>query len=120
MKKALILSVAIAIALSFTLALSSNALAGGKATTITGTIHCIDSSGKMHVKAGVCPADHIGHILLTDDGRAIMLGGGEKMEAAVRNLNISAGTKVKIKGEMAEDLSAIKIEEIVAGVGAGG
>ncbi len=120
MRRANLLTISLAIVLGLMLALSINGIAGEKQTTISGTIHCIDSQGNLSVKAGVCPADHIAHLLITDDGRAIMLGGGEKVEKLIRNLVIPAGTNVKISGEMGEEFNAISVEEIALSVGAAG
>lgn len=112
MNRATKLTTVLAVTMGLMFILTGSGLAGGVKANITGTIHCIDSSGKMHTKAGVCPADHIGHILITDDGRAVMLGGGEKMEKYIRNLNIPAGKKVRAKGMMSDELNAIELEEL--------
>jgi len=122
MKKEALLTLSLAGVIAFMLAMSGGALAAGQKTpaTITGTIYCIDASGKMSPKAGVCPASHLGHVLMTDDGKVIMLGGGEKMEQLIRNMVLPSGAKVRVRGEMAEELEAISVEEIVMSVGAAG
>ena len=120
MKRAAMLTVVLSVVVGLMLVLPASGLAGGGKATITGTIHCIDNSGKMHTKAGVCPADHIAHVIITDDGRAVMLGGGKKMEKLVRELSFPAGTKVKAMGKMSDELNAMELEELIIGVGAAG
>lgn len=120
MKRAAMLTAVLSVVLGLMLVIPGTGLAGGGKTSLTGTIHCIDNSGKMHTKAGVCPADHIAHVIITDDGRAVMLGGGEKIEKLVRELSFPAGTRVKAKGKMSDDLSAMELEELIIGAGAGG
>lgn len=119
MRKTTAVTVSLLFVLSLMLAMAGEGLAAEQ-TTLTGTIHCIDISGKLHVKAGVCPADHIAHVIITDDGRAVMLGGGEKMEALIRNLAIPAGTKVGVRGGYQREFSAMEVEEIIMSVGAAG
>lgn len=119
MRKTTVLMVSLLFVFGLMLAMSADGVAAEKAT-LTGTIHCIDASGKLHVKAGVCPAEHIGHVIITDDGRAVMLGGSERMEQLVRNLAIPAGTKVSVRGMLSEELSAIEMEELVLSVGGAG
>jgi len=122
MKKRVLLTASLAVIMAFVLAISGSALAAEHKApgTLTGTIYCIDASGKMLPKAGVCPAEHIGHLIMTDDGRAIMLGGGEKMEQLIRNMVLPSGAKVRVRGEMAEEFRTISVEEIILSVGAAG
>ena len=123
MRRETLLTISLAVALVFMLALANSGEAREiktELTTLTGTIHCIGLDGKLHIKAGVCPADHIAHVIITEDGRAVMLGGSEKMEKLIRNLSLPAGTKVKVRGQMAEELSAIDMEELIIGIGAAG
>lgn len=118
-----LITASMVLALALILVVSANVMAGEKGSkgVLTGTIHCIDSSGTMHTKAGVCPADHIAHVILTDDGRVVMLGGGKKAEQLIRNLSYPAGTKVGVRGEYFEGLSTIEMEELwfKSGEGAG-
>ncbi len=109
-----LLTVSMVMALALMLVVPANVMAGemGSKEVLTGTIHCIDTSGKMTTKAGVCPADHIAHVIITDDGRAVMLGGGEKAEQLIRNLAYPAGTRVSVSGDVFEGLSAIEVDEL--------
>jgi hypothetical protein len=122
MKKKSILTVSLIAALALGLAFSTAGMAGEKSrqTVITGTIYCVDITGKMVTKAGICPAEHVAHVLITDDGRAVMLGGGEKVEKLIRNIALPAGTRVSIRGELVEELSAIQGEELLLNGGAAG
>ncbi len=106
-----LITVSMVMALALMLVVSMNVMAGDK-TTLTGTIHCIDTSGRLNPKAGVCPADHIAHVIITDDGRAVMLGGGEKAEQLIRNIAYPVGTKVSVRGDFMEGLSAIEVDEL--------
>lgn len=112
MKRAAMLTIVLSVVVGLMLVLPASGLAGGEKATLTGTIHCIDTSGKLHTKAGVCPADHIAHVIITDDGRAVMLGGGEKVEQLIRNLAYPAGTRVRVKGDLFEGRSAIEVDEL--------
>lgn len=107
------LTIALAVALSFTLAFSSTVLAQQKGEMhIEGTLYCVDATGIMHLKTGVCPAEHLAHVLITADGRAVVLGGGENADKLIRKQVVPVGAKEKVKGQMIEGVPAMKVKDI--------
>ena len=102
------------------LAVFSAYAAGDDAAVVTGKLYCITSSGEMVYKAGVCPVEHLGHIMLTDKGKALMIshGGGELL----RKMNVPPGASVEVIGRIIkEELKSLEIKEIriLEGVGGG-
>ncbi len=112
MKRATLLTIVVPVILAFVLAMPIAGMAEGGSVEVTGKIYCIDTFGNMTAKDGVCPIDHIAHVIITVDGEAIMLGGGKKMEKKIRKMSYPAGTKVKVKGKRVKELNAIDVEEL--------
>lgn len=99
---------AIIIALS-----DAEALANGVPTgqaTLTGTVYCIEPDGTMHSKEGTCSADHLAHLLITDDGKVFILGGDTEVMEEIRKAPLKKGEKVKIRGEVSPEHKSIKVK----------
>jgi hypothetical protein len=94
--------------------LSSDLAANGIPTDkaiLTGKIYCITAGGEMHGKEGVCTADHIAHLIITDDGRAYILGGSTEVLEQIRKAPLKASSKVKLKGVISPRHNAIRVEK---------
>lgn len=90
----------------------SNALADEISTgetTLTGSIYCISADGTMHGKEGVCPIDHIAHLLITNDGNVYILSGSTSIEEQIRKAPLKASSKIKVKGRVVPKLKAVDV-----------
>jgi len=104
---------ALTIALTLTILFSAFKANSGEndADVVKGKLYCITSAGDLIHKSGVCPVDHLGHIILTEDGKALMIthGRGEKL---MRKIAIPPGASVTVVGKIIKELNSIEVEEI--------
>ena len=84
---------------------------------VTGKLYCITASADLIYKAGVCPVDHMGHIMITDDGKALMIS--HKGDELLRKIAIPSGATVKMVTRIIKDLNVAEVEELRIPVGPG-
>jgi hypothetical protein len=89
------------------------------AKVVKGKLYCITSAGELVYKAGVCPVEHLGHIILTEDGKALMITHG-RGEELIRKIAIPPGASVTVVGKIIKKLNSIDVEEIKIPVAGGG